>query len=190
MTNLNSIQNISPVEIDALIRHAGKTVFLLAVTVILLLVLKKGIDFLFRGEGDTLSGRRASLAGLISDSRRARLKTLADGLYHFLSLIIWFISGLTILSGWDINVTPLLTGAGLLGLAVGLGSQTLIKDVVAGLFIILENQYNQGDTIGVAGVKGRVERISLRTTTLRDENNNVIIVPNSAIQTVIRYQKE
>lgn len=170
-------KDISPAYIDTLLRHAGKTVFLLAITIILLLLLKQGLIFLFRGEGNSLS------------ARRARLKTLADSFYHFLSLILWFISGLTILSGWDINVTPLLTGAGLFGLAIGLGSQTLIKDLVAGLFIILENQYNQGDTIGVAGVKGRVERISLRTTALRDENNNVIIVPNSAIQTVTRYQR-
>ncbi|MEK7611277.1 MAG: mechanosensitive ion channel domain-containing protein [Patescibacteria group bacterium] len=166
-------------QISQLLPRIGKTFVVLVTTVVVLYFARKALSLAFRQTLEAGSG-----------GRRQRIVTVVDTLYHFLSLILWFISGLTILSGWDINVTPLLTGAGLLGIAVGLGSQTLIKDLVAGLFIILENQYNQGDTIGVAGVKGRVERISLRMTALRDENNNVIIVPNSAIQTVTRYQKE
>lgn len=175
MALLNLPNDLSLAYLDTLLRQGGKTVLLLAATVLLLMLLKKGLAIIFRSDTEPLGGRRA------------RLKTLADSLYHLLSLCIWFVAVLTILSGWNINVTPLLTGAGLIGLAIGLGSQTLIKDLVAGFFIILENQYNQGDVVTLAGVKGVVQKITLRTTTLRDQDGNIAIITNSQILLVTRH---
>jgi len=78
----------------------------------------------------------------------------------------------------------MLASAGIAGLAIGFGAQTLVHDFINGFFILLENQYDIGDTVRIAGVKGTVERMSLRNTVLRDEDGTVHIVPNSAIQIV------
>ena len=75
-------------------------------------------------------------------------------------------------------------GAGIAGLAIGFGAQTMVHDFINGFFILFENQYDLGDVVRIAGVKGTVEKMSLRQTVLRDEDGTVHIVPNSAIQIV------
>jgi moderate conductance mechanosensitive channel len=77
-----------------------------------------------------------------------------------------------------------LASAGIVGLAIGFGAQTLVKDFINGFFILLENQYDIGDTIRIAGVQGTVERMSLRMTALRDDDGTLHLVPNSAVQIV------
>jgi small conductance mechanosensitive channel len=78
----------------------------------------------------------------------------------------------------------MLASAGIAGLAIGFGAQTLVHDFINGFFILLENQYDIGDTVRIAGVKGTVEKMSLRMTVLRDEDGTVHLVPNSAVQIV------
>jgi small conductance mechanosensitive channel len=78
----------------------------------------------------------------------------------------------------------MLASAGIAGLAIGFGAQTLVHDFINGFFILLENQYDIGDVVRIAGVKGTVERMSLRMTVLRDEDGTVHLVPNSAVQIV------
>ena len=78
----------------------------------------------------------------------------------------------------------MLASAGIAGLAIGFGAQTLVHDFINGFFILLENQYDLGDVVRIAGVKGTVERMSLRNTVLRDEDGTIHIVPNSSIQIV------
>ena len=97
---------------------------------------------------------------------------------------IVFVAALMVLSVFNLNLGPMLASAGIAGLAIGFGAQTLVHDFINGFFILLENQYDIGDTIRVAGVKGTVERMSLRNTVLRDEDGTVHIVPNSSIQIV------
>jgi len=98
--------------------------------------------------------------------------------------VISFVAVLEVLFLLGLNLGPMLASAGIAGLAIGFGAQTLVHDFINGFFILFENQYDIGDTIRVAGVKGVVERMSLRSTVLRDEDGTLHMVPNSSIQIV------
>ena len=98
--------------------------------------------------------------------------------------VIVFVATLEILSLLGLNLGPMLASAGIAGLAIGFGAQTLVHDFINGFFILLENQYDIGDVVRIAGVKGTVESMSLRMTMLRDEDGTVHLVPNSAVQIV------
>src|SRR6185503_7035467 len=98
--------------------------------------------------------------------------------------VIVFVAALEVLFLLGLNLGPMLASAGIAGLAIGFGAQTLVHDFINGFFILLENQYDLGDVVRIAGVKGTVERMSLRNTVLRDEDGTVHIVPNSSIQIV------
>lgn len=119
-------------------------------------------------------------------ARSQRLLTLQTVVENITSIGVWTVAGLIILSAWNVDITPILTGAGILGLAVGLGSQTLVRDLVSGLFVLVENQYNVGDRVEVAGVVGTVRRINLRTTILKGEDDSMHIIPNSQITKVTK----
>jgi moderate conductance mechanosensitive channel len=93
-----------------------------------------------------------------------------------------FLTGTNVLNeGFHINIAPLLASAGIAGLAIGFGAQTLVKDVINGFFILAENQFEIGDTIKAAGVGGVVEEITMRRTLLRDGDGTLHIIPNGAI---------
>lgn len=113
-----------------------------------------------------------------------RAQTLGSVLKSILNVIILCVTGVTLLSEWGINVTPIITGAGIVSLAVGFGSQALVRDFVTGIFILTENQYNIGDRIRAAGVEGTVREIKLRTTTLVGDDGVVHIIPNSSISLI------
>ncbi len=99
-------------------------------------------------------------------------------------IVILAIAGLMILQILEINVTPLIAGAGIAGLALSLGAQTLIKDYIGGVIILLENQYNVGDTIMVGDQTGEVVRITLRATYLRDVEGKLRLIPNGDIRSL------
>jgi moderate conductance mechanosensitive channel len=99
--------------------------------------------------------------------------------------LIVFVAGMTLLKDvFLINIEPLLASAGIAGLAIGFGAQTLVKDVINGFFILVEDQFEVGDTIRAAGVSGTVEEITMRRTILRDADGTLHIVPNGSIQIV------
>src|SRR6266567_2121552 len=98
--------------------------------------------------------------------------------------VIFFVAALEVLSLLGLNLGPMLASAGIAGLAIGFGAQTLVHDFINGFFILLENQYDIGDMVRIAGVKGTVESMSLRQTLLRDEDGTLHIVPNSTIKIV------
>ena len=98
--------------------------------------------------------------------------------------VILLVTLMQVLLVFDINIAPLLASAGIAGLAIGFGAQTLVKDVINGFFILAENQFEVGDTIKTAGVQGTVEEITMRRTVLRDSDGTVHIVPNSNMQIV------
>jgi moderate conductance mechanosensitive channel len=99
--------------------------------------------------------------------------------------LIVFFTGMSVLrDAFSIDIGPLLASAGIAGLAIGFGAQTLVKDVINGFFILVEDQYEVGDTIRAAGVSGTVEEITMRRTILRDSDGTLHIVPNSSIQIV------
>ena len=99
---------------------------------------------------------------------QARANTLTSVLSSIISAVAWGVAGLMILGVFDINIGPLLAGAGIVGVAVGFGSQTIVRDFMSGLFMLIEDQFGVGDVIDVGPVTGTVEAVSLRTTTIRD----------------------
>ncbi len=121
---------------------------------------------------------------------KKRANTLGTILRHALLLIISFIAIMMILGELGIQLGPLLATAGIGALAIGFGAQSLVKDVISGFFIILENQYRIGDVIEVAGVSGLVESVSLRRTVLRDLEGKVHTIPNGEIKIVSNLSKE
>jgi small conductance mechanosensitive channel len=121
---------------------------------------------------------------------KKRAQTLGNILRHVLLIVIFFIAILMILGELGIQLGPLLATAGIGALAIGFGAQSLVKDVISGFFIILENQYRIGDAIEVAGVSGLVESVSLRKTVLRDLEGRVHTIPNGEIKVVSNLSKE
>jgi small-conductance mechanosensitive channel len=89
-----------------------------------------------------------------------------------------------------VDITPILTGAGIVGLAVGFGAQSLVKDIISGFFLILEDQVRVGDVANIDGTGGLVERITLRTIILRDETGTVHVIPNGSIQRLSNMTKD
>jgi len=116
--------------------------------------------------------------------RVQQIRTVAAVVTSVGVFVIFFVAALLVLSMLGLNLGPMLASAGIAGLAIGFGAQTLVKDFINGFFILLENQYDIGDMVRIAGVKGTVERMSLRQTVLRDEDGTLHIVPNSNIQIV------
>jgi len=119
------------------------------------------------------------------DARRAlRMATASTSLGGAATVIIFVIAGLVALAQLNINIGPLLAGAGIAGVALGFGAQTLVRDVLAGLFVIIEDQYGIGDFINAGPAAGKVEGISLRVTKLRDVEGTLWFIPNGEISEV------
>ena len=110
-----------------------------------------------------------------------RVRTLQELATQVIVVVLAIIAGLTILGVFNVNIGPAIAGLGVIGIAVGLGAQALIKDWLAGIFIILENQFSQGDVVSAGGVAGLVEDFSLRRTVLRDLDGTQHTVPNGLI---------
>jgi small conductance mechanosensitive channel len=120
----------------------------------------------------------------IPATRRQQLLTLAQVVRWGADVLIVGIGLMMLLSTVGINIVPLLTSVGVAGLAVSLGAQTLIKDLIGGLLILAENQYIVGDSIQVGDVSGVVERLTLRVTQVRDVRGHLHIIPNGDVRTV------
>jgi small conductance mechanosensitive channel len=104
---------------------------------------------------------------------------------------ILFFAGMSVLKDvFNIDIAPLLASAGIAGLAIGFGAQTLVKDVINGFFILVENQYQIGDVIRTSGVSGKVEEISMRRTLLRDADGTLHVVPNGSITIVSNMTRD
>jgi len=104
--------------------------------------------------------------------------------------IFGFIVFLQILNLLGIPYQPILASAGILGVAIGLGAQSIFKDMINGVLILVEDQYNVGEIVNIAGLKGTVEDLSLRRTTLRDADGTLYIIPNSQIATVSNLSRD
>ena len=116
-----------------------------------------------------------------SDHLRRREATVESFLIRSANTFIAFGTGMVVLSEIGVNVTPLIASAGIVGVAVGLGAQTLVKDAIAGVFLLIENHYDLGDRVRLNGVEGEVIEVSLRRTTIRDDAGGVHTIPNGAI---------
>lgn len=128
--------------------------------------------------------------GETEEAVQKRSNTLSRVLVGAVQVFMFLIAIFMILSELDIDIAPILAGAGVVGIAIGFGAQSLVKDIVAGLFIILENQYRVGDWVRIADVDGLVEDINLRRTVLRDFSGAVHTVPNGEIRVATDYTKD
>lgn len=138
-----------------------------------------------------ITGRMTSLHHRLPPGIRSQqIQTLAGVINGVGVAVVFFVALLQILSLLGINLGPLLASAGIVGLAVGFGAQTLVHDVINGFFILLEDHFDIGDGIRTAGVKGTVEEMSLRRTVLRDDDGTVHIIPNSQITIVSNMTRD
>lgn len=127
---------------------------------------------------------------LPSGVRSQQLRTLAGVIYSVSVFVIVFFAIIEVLTQLNVNIGPLLASAGVAGLAIGFGAQTLVKDVINGFFILMENQYDIGDVVRIANVGGTVEGMTLRKTTLRDVDGALHIIPNSEIKIVSNLTRD
>jgi len=117
----------------------------------------------------------------VDRERGQRLVTLTSVMHVMFRITLWGVVILTVMAIWGIPMSPFVAVAATIGIAVGFGAQDLVKDVIAGFFILIEDQFGIGDVVSIAGVSGTVEAIKLRTTVLRDLNGNEHHVPNGNI---------
>nr|WP_225942195.1 mechanosensitive ion channel family protein [Sporosarcina limicola] len=132
---------------------------------------------------------RLKLKGPIRKSER-RENTLLKLLENTISYVVYFSAILAVLTEFDIDVKGLLAGAGVLGLAVGFGAQSLVKDVITGFFILFEDQFSVGDYVKIGIAEGYVEEIGLRTTKIKSFTGEIYILPNGSIIQVVNYSLE
>jgi len=122
--------------------------------------------------------------------REQQTRTMAGVLYSAGNKVIWVIAFLTALHEFNIDITPAVTLAGLASLAVGFGAQTLVRDVITGFYIVLEDQYVVGDTIQFGDYVGRVEHLTLRRTVIRDANGALVTIANGEIRSVSNLSRD
>jgi len=125
-----------------------------------------------------------------NSQRAAQLRTVAAIVRATSYGLIGFIVLLHILSLFNINLTPLLASAGVVGVGIGLGAQSIFKDMINGIFILVEDQYNVGEVVTIAGLKGTVEDLTLRLTRLRDGDGTLYVIPNSQIASVANFSRD
>jgi small conductance mechanosensitive channel len=118
--------------------------------------------------------------------KEKRAKTLGHIIITTGNIIIYAIILLMILSLFGIDITPILAGAGVIGLAIGFGAQSLVKDFVSGLFILVENQYGIGDKVKIGNFEGQVIRITMRSTVLKDDERKIYYISNGSINNVTK----
>lgn len=133
--------------------------------------------------------------GIINTARgkinNNRAKTVGSLLKNALKFVLWIVAGSMILSRWGVDIAPIIAGAGIVGIAVGFGAQSLVRDVITGIFVIAEDYINVGDDVEVAGKRGIVKSVKLRTVVLRDEaGGQTHIIPNSAIGIITKFAKK
>ena len=166
---------------------------ILLVAWILVVISRRLVNRFVRHTSDgvgRLSDQLATRVSLVDTApmpaaRRAqRAETIGAVLRSVVAITIWSIAVLTVLSELGVNLAPLIAGAGIVGLALGFGAQSLVRDFLTGLFMLLEDQFGVGDVIDTGLAVGTVEGVSLRTTRLRDVDGVVWHVPNGEIRRV------
>lgn len=134
-----------------------------------------------------LTQKESHLKNEVAAQRLATLIYLTNSLLKFLFFLV---SLMMILRIWGLDPTPLIASAGIIGVALGFGAQTLVKDFISGFLIPLENQFNVGDYIKIGEAEGKVKKMSLRATYIEDESGNIHIIPNSSIVSITRFKNK
>ena len=124
-----------------------------------------------------------------AEASRKRAETLGAVFVAAISVVIFVIAAFTVLAEFNVPIGPVLGGVGIAGIAIGFGAQYLVRDVITGTLVLLENQYRQGDVVQIAGIAGLVESINLRRTVLRDLEGKVHTIPHGEITTTTNFTK-
>jgi len=169
---------------DWLSQHGWKILGIIVVAVVIYFLLRRLIPSILRRMV------AARMRGQDEDEIKQRVDTLSRVLVGTGAVVIGIVVLLTILAEVGVSIAPALAGMGVAGIAIGFGAQSLIKDFISGLFILVENQYSVGDVVQIAGITGIVEEINLRRTVLRDLDGIVHSVPNGEITVASNYTKE
>jgi len=170
---------------DWLVSHGVRIFIILLISAALYIVLRRLVPLLLK---QTVKKRGKSKKA--EDEAEKRVQTLARIFMGTGTVLIVIAAGFMILSELGINIYPPLAGFGVIGVALGFGAQYLIRDLIAGFFVLVENQYNIGDWVSIAGIDGSVQEINMRRTVLRDFDGTVHVVPNGEIKTASNYSKE
>lgn len=157
------------------ISSSGLRIILITVGMLLLFLLLQRLVERFR---------RLCEGRLFGPMELKRADTLTKVVRDLARVVILGVGGMMVLSEVGVDLKPLLAAAGLGGLAIGFGAQSLVKDVISGFFILLEDSIRVGDVVEIAGVGGLVEQVKLRTVVLRDETGSTHVIPNGTINTV------
>ncbi len=177
----NFLQNLFP----WLISHGIKIIVILFIAWLATRISKVFISRLIK----TLT-EKSEIIGGDSKIQEQRGKTLSKVFVSTLKIAIWIIAILTILPEFGVNPTPLLAGAGLIGLAIGMGSRNLVQDYLAGLFILLEDQYHIGEEINIGGKQGKVIDLNLRKTVVKDKEGIIHYIPNGQIKSASNFSRK
>lgn len=143
-----------------------------------------------RGGNRMIRAMMARLCRATSQDRAQRLETLGLAFRNVLGVVVSLVAGMLILDVLGISVAPILATAGVAGIAIGFGAQSLIKDYFNGFFLLVDDQLRQGDIVQIAGIGGAVEEVTLRYVRLRDYEGNVHFVPNGQIGTVTNRSRD
>lgn len=157
---------------------------LIALKIVLILIFSSIIIKVGKAAIRRIFKRRSKVPLQFSERREA---TLVKLLQNILAYTVYFIAIVMILSALTINVTGILAGAGILGLAVGFGAQNLVKDIIGGFFIIFEDQFSVGDYVKIGEFEGTVDEIGLRTTKILNWTGELYIIPNGNINEVTNF---
>src|SRR5262245_15997178 len=161
-----------------------------ALRIVLILAVALFLSKLFRHLISRLERLADDDDPLTLSEREKRARTLGRILRQAVGVLVWSVAAMLVLGEIGVDLKPILAGAGIAGLAVGFGAQTLVKDLIAGFFILLENQFRVNDVIRTAGVEGMVDAMNLRTTVLRDAEGRVHVIPNGSIDVVTNLTRE
>jgi small-conductance mechanosensitive channel len=186
--------------VDVLVGRPAKIVLILAIAWLANRLVRRGVRRLtaqitdpgsqerihrLKRRAKRVRGARMAVdTGPLSLRAAARAQTLGDVLRSLASILIWSIAAITILGELGVNLGPLIAGAGIAGVAIGFGAQSLVKDFLSGVFMLVEDQYGVGDIIDAGEASGTVEAVTLRTTRLRDVEGTVWHIPNGIIERV------
>jgi small-conductance mechanosensitive channel len=131
----------------------------------------------------------AKLSGEVLRARKARVRALQSVLGSTVSFVLGFVAVIMILQAAGLDIIPLITTASVAGLAIGFGAQKLVRDVISGFFILMEDQYGVGDYVTISGVTGVVEDLQMRTTQIRDTTGRLYILSNGDISQVCNHSR-
>jgi len=122
--------------------------------------------------------------------KEKRAETLGHIIVSIGNIVIYTIILFMVLNLFGVDIRPILAGAGVIGLAIGFGAQSLVKDFVSGLFLLVENQYGIGDKVKIGSSEGNVIRITMRSTVLKDEEGKIYYISNGSIKDVINMSQQ